>query len=292
MSDLFSSDRRVIDLNSKDLFTIESFNTLQKLANGKIDEKTKTIHDMLWISMDTISRNRSMYAAEGYWAAIHDSMYINELIHRGTWFGELDHPDPNCSRERFMTVDHDNISHRLIRYHREGNDIIGDIQFVAPKGYIPWDWVNTGSNISLSTRVLTPNYVEKKDEQGNPYMYKYGEMRLVTLDCISAAPGFKEASIVRDVDSYDASSTENYKGIHLKWTEGRKKEEFINLLKSQESLPLMEDIYGFSINDVKNIAYSSEGMITINLTNKPEYNRTVHIPTNVYKVNQVLGALK
>ena len=84
MSDLFSADRRVIDLNSKDMFTIESFNTLQKLSNGKIDEKTKTIKDMLWISMDTISRNRSMYAAEGYWNALHNSIYINELIHRGT----------------------------------------------------------------------------------------------------------------------------------------------------------------------------------------------------------------
>ena len=273
------------------MFTIESFNTLQKLSNGKIDEKTKTIKDMLWISMDTISRNRSMYAAEGYWNALHNSMYINELIHRGTWFGELDHPDPNCSRERFMTVDHDNISHRLQRYHREGNDIIGDIQFVAPKGYIPWDWVTSGSNISLSTRVLTPNYVEKKDANGDPYMYKYGEMRLVTLDCISSAPGFKEASIVRDVDSYDASS-ENFKGINFSWTADRKKEEFMNLLNSQESLPLLEDIYGFNMKSVKDIAYSKEGLITINLCKNKEYSRSIKIPTNVYKVNQILGALK
>lgn len=291
MSDLFSADRRIIDLNSKDMFTIESFNTLQKLSNGKIDEKTKTIKDMLWISMDTISRNRSMYAAEGYWNALHNSMYINELIHRGTWFGELDHPDPNCSRERFMTVDHDNISHRLQRYHREGNDIIGDIQFVAPKGYIPWDWIMSGSNISLSTRVLTPNYVEKKDANGDPYMYKYGEMRLVTLDCISSAPGFKEASIVRDVDSYDASS-ENFKGINFSWTADRKKEEFMNLLNSQESLPILEDIYGFDMKSVKDIGYSKEGLITINLCKNSEYSRSIKIPTNVYKVNQVLGALK
>lgn len=291
MSDLFSADRRIIDLNSKDMFTIESFNTLQKLSNCKIDEKTKTIRDMLWISLDTISRNRSMYAAENYWYALHNSMYINELIHRGTWFGELDHPDPNCSRERFMTVDHDNISHRLQRYHREGNDIIGNIQFVAPKGYIPWDWIMSGSNISLSTRVLTPNYVEKKDANGDPYMYKYGEMRLVTFDCISSAPGFKEASIVRDVDSYDASS-ENFKGIDISWTADRKKEEFMNLLNSQESLPILEDIYGFDMKSVKDIGYSKEGLITINLCKNSEYSRSIKIPTNVYKVNQVLGALK
>lgn len=290
MDGLFSSDRKIIDLNSRDMFTIESFNTLQKLSESKIDVKTKTIKDMLWISLDTISRNRSMYAAEGYLKAL-DSVYLKELLHRGTWFGELDHPDVNCSRERFMTVDKDNISHRLVRYHRQNNEIIGDIQFVAPKGYIPWDWINSGSNISLSTRVLTPNFTEKKDSNGEPYVYKYGEMRLITFDCISAAPGFKEASIVRDVDSYDASA-ENYKGINLNWTRERKKEEFMNLLKSQESLPIMEDIYEFSMKDVKNIAYSEEGMIVINLTDKPEYKRTLKIPTNVYKVNQVLSNFK
>lgn len=285
-SNIFSCERKVIDLNSKDMFSIESFTTLQKLSSDKIDPKTRTIHDMLWISMDAISRNRSLYESAGYWEAM-NSPYIQELLHRGTWFGELDHPDANCSRERFLKVDKDNISHRLVRYKRVGNDIRGDVQFVKPKGDIPWDWIETGSNISLSTRVLTPNYEEREDAQGNPYIHKFGKMRLVTFDCISSAPGFKPASIVEDVDSYDASQ-ENWKGLDIHWTASRKKEEFMNLLNSQESLPIMEDIYGFSMKDVKNISYSEEGLISLLIKDNGEYSQSIKIPTNVYKVNQIL----
>ena len=288
-SNIFSCERKVIDLNSKDMFSIESFTTLQKLSGDKIDLKTQTIHDMLWISMDAISRNRSLYESAGYWEAM-NSPYIQELLHRGTWFGELDHPDANCSRERFLKVDKDNISHRMLRYNRVGNDIRGDIQFVKPKGDIPMDWLAKGSNLSLSTRVLTPNYEEREDAQGNPYIHKFGKMRLVTFDCISSAPGFKPASVVEDVDSYDASK-ENFDGIvNIHWTAGRKKEEFMNLLKSQESLPIMEDIYGFSMKDVKNISYSEEGLITLIVKENSEYSQAIKIPTNVYKVNQILCA--
>lgn len=286
-SNIFSCERKVIDLNSKDMFSIESFTTLQKLSGDKIDPKTKTIRDMLWISMDSISRNRSEYEAAGYWEAMH-SPYIQELLHRGTWFGELDHPDENCSRERFLKVDKDNISHRLLRYNRVGNDIRGDIQFVKPKGDTPWDWVEKGSNISLSTRVLTPNYEEREDQDG-PYIHKFGKMRLVTFDCISSAPGFKQASIVENVDSYDASQ-ENWKGLNIHWTAGRKKEEFMNLLTSQESLPIIEDIYGFNMKDVKNISYSEEGLISLTIKENSEYSQSIKIPTNVYKVNQILCA--
>lgn len=288
-SNIFSCERKVIDLNSKDMFSIESFAALQKLSGDKIDLKTQTIHDMLWISMDAISRNRSLYESNGYWEAL-NAPYIQELLNRGTWFGELDHPDLNCSRERFLKVDKDNISHRMLRYKRVANDIRGDIQFVKPKGDIPLDWIEKGSNISVSTRILTPNYEEKEDPQGNPYIHKFGKMRLVTFDLISSAPGFKEASIVEDVDSYN-SSRESFNGIvNLRWTAGRKKEEFMNLLKSQESLPIMEDIYGFSMKDVKNISYSEEGLITLTIKENHEYSQAIKIPTNVYKVNQILCA--
>ena len=36
-SNIFSCERKVIDLNSKDMFSIESFTTLQKLSGDKID---------------------------------------------------------------------------------------------------------------------------------------------------------------------------------------------------------------------------------------------------------------
>jgi hypothetical protein len=64
----------------------------------------------------------------------------------------------------------------------------------------------------------------------------------------------------------------------------------MNLLKSQESLPIMEDIYGFSMKDVKDISYSEEGLISLLIKDNGEYSQSIKIPTNVYKVNQILCA--
>lgn len=284
MSDLFSCDRRIIDLNSKDMFSIESFTTLQKISGDKIDVKNRMVHDMPLIEMDAISRNRSLYEADGYWKAT-QSMFIQEKLRRGTLFGELGHPDPDCSRERFLKVDMNNVAHRNINIKRKGNLVYGDVQYVKPKGDIVWDWITKGINMSISTRVLTPNYEQRQDANGQPYIHKFGEMRLIGWDTVDI-PGMEIANVA-PLNLYDASK-ENWDGIHLNWTKERKKEEFINLLKSQESCSLMEDIYGFSMEDVNNISYSKEGLLTITLKEGNDYSKSIKIPTNVYKVNQVL----
>lgn len=287
MENIFSSDRKIIDLNSKDLFSIESFTSMRKFSPCDIDESKKIVRGWPMIELDSISRNGSLYESTGFIKAL-NSVYIKELLRRGTFNGERDHPDPNCSRERFLKVDADNVSHRIISWKREGNNIVGDIQFRSPKGPDLWEWMMQGTNLSLSTRVLTPNYEERKDANGNPYIHKFGNMRLVTFDMITSAPGFKGASIVPDVDSYDASK-ENWSGVSCKWVQGRKKEEFMRLLESQESLPIMEDIYGFSLKDAKNISYSEEGMIVIDISYNNYHTKSIHIPTNVYLVNKCLG---
>jgi hypothetical protein len=69
----------------------------------------------------------------------------------------------------------------------------------------------------------------------------------------------------------------------------RKKEEFKRLLASQESLPILEDIYQFSLKDTDNISYSEEGMIVIETKRAKGYSKSIRIPSNVYRINQVLG---
>lgn len=285
MDNLFSADRRVIDLNSKDMFSYESFNTIQKMA--ELDEKTNSVKNAILIDLDSVSRNGSMYAAEAVMQSL-DSPYIQESFKRGVMFGELEHPEADCTRERFMKVKHENICHRNINYRREGNHIKGDVQYVAPKGPIAWDWIKKGSNMAWSIRILTPNYEERKDPNGNPYIYKFGSMRMVAWDQV-LMPGYYDASLV-DPNVYDASK-ESFDGIKsVKWTAGRKKEEFMRLLNSQESLPILEDIYGFSMSDVKNISYSSEGLITLGIKANIHHSKSIKIPTNTYKINQILCA--
>lgn len=287
MSDnIFSCDRKIIDLNSKDMFSYETFVTdeMMKMSDCDYDEKRQIIKNAPMISLDKTSRNGSMYQGK----MIIDSLqapYIKELIQRGTFFSELEHPDPNCTRERFLKVDKDNVCGRFMNWHHDQskNMIRGDFQFVQPKGYIPLDWFNKGINFAWSIRILTPNYEERKDANGNPYVYKHTAGRLTSFDLVSI-PGFKEASIVEDVDNYKGSM----EGLNVSWTADRKKEEFKKLLMSQETLPIIEDIYGFSMKEVSNISYSNEGLITIMLDTNKKHTKAVKIPTNVYKVNQAL----
>lgn len=289
MNNIFSCEKKIIDLNSKDAFSIETFmnENMLKLSQCDYDEKKQIIRNAPMIALNQISRNGSMYEDKMIIDSF-ESPYIAELFQRGTFFSELEHPPMDCSRERFMTVVKDNVCGRFMNWYvnKSDNTIYGNYQFVQPKGYIPKDWYDKGINFGWSIRTLTPNYEERKDANGNPYIYKFGNCRLVTVDTVSIT-GFKKCSVVSNVDSYDASK-ENL-NISMHWTKKRSKEEFKRLLSSQESLPLMEDIYGFNLADVDDISYSNEGLITIVTKRTKGYTQAVKIPTNVYKVNQILG---
>ena len=289
MNNIFSCEKKIIDLNSKDVFSIETFmnENMLKLSQCDYDEKKQIIHNAPMIALNQISRNGSMYEDKMIIDSF-ESPYIAELFQRGTFFSELEHPPMDCSRERFMTVMKDNVCGRFMnwRVNKSDNTIYGNYQFVQPKGYIPKDWYDKGINFGWSIRTLTPNYEERKDANGNPYIYKFGNCRLVAVDTVSIT-GFKKCSVVSNVDSYDASK-ENL-NISMHWTKKRSKEEFKRLLSSQESLPLMEDIYGFNLADVDDISYSNEGLITIVTKRTKGYTQAVKIHTNVYKVNQILG---
>ena len=83
MSNIYSCERNIIDLNAVDMFSIESFATLQKISGNKIDEKRKMIRDMTLIEFDVCSRNEAMYSGKDIVAAIDGSVYIQELVQRG-----------------------------------------------------------------------------------------------------------------------------------------------------------------------------------------------------------------
>ena len=289
MNNIFSCEKKIIDLNSKDAFSIETFmnENMLKLSQCDYDEQKQIIRNAPMIALNQISRNGSMYEDKMIIDSF-ESPYIAELFQRGTFFSELEHPPMDCSRERFMTVVKDNVCGRFMNWkvNKSDNTIYGDYQFVQPKGYVPKDWFDKGINFGWSIRTLTPNYEERKDANGNPYIYKFGSCRTVAFDTVSIT-GFKKCSFVSNVDSYDASK-ENL-NISIHWTKKRSKEEFKRLLSSQESLPLMEDIYGFNLADVDDISYSNEGLITIVTKRTKGYTQAVKIPTNVYKVNQILG---
>lgn len=280
---IYSCERNIIDLNKADLFSVETLTQeFQKMA--KIDEKNKIISDVIVMNLDTVSRNNSKYEAEGYWNSLQDP-FVLELVQRGVLFGEYEHPDLNCSRERFITVDKNNISHRNLNYWRDKNNpniIRSNVQFLGPKGDEVWDYISKGCNMAFSTRSVTPNYAEKQDPSGQKYILKYGGMKFISWDCVRI-PGFKNASIINP-EIYDASAKFAKESFNKYSVKKRKKEEFLKLLKSQEALPILEDIYGFSLDNNTNVDYSSEGFITIGL----DKTKSIKISANTYKINQIL----
>ena len=303
-------ERLLININRPIYMAVEHFSELIKLAN--IDEETRTCHPILML-LDYPSRNGSVYCGADYVNSVEQSIYIQEQLAAGCWFGELTHPPHDCSQDRFITVSHENISHRICTHVVHGNRITGKIQFLPPKGDIVWAWVKTGSNMAFSVRVLTPTYVKKKNEMGQTYIYKYGKMMPVTYDAVFV-PGFKEARLY-DLNKYNASveslygeivkemnSTNNKKLLEFK---NKYKDEWANivrssesysresnitysdlksLMKSQEKARLLEDVFEFSMEDTKMVL----GANNVNIKISP--NKTLRIPIDTFLVNSILAS--
>lgn len=306
MTSLEKKERRILFLEQPILLSYEHLSDMMKF--GTIDEKTKICYPVL-MNLDDQSRNSSVYHGPDFIKSMEESIYIQEMIKTGCWFGELTHPPVDSSQERFMTVDHNNISHRIHNYKINGNVITGKVQFVPPKGDIVWSWVQTGSNLAFSVRVLTPTYVKKKNENGQVYIFKYGRMMLVTFDCVFV-PGFRNARMI-DPDKYDASleswkltpeierfknsiSTEDWSKImhsclvyeHYHDNDYGKVQnsDLKSLMKSQEAIKILEDLFEFNLDEAP--IHMSKENVEIKI-NKSE---TIKIPTNTYLINTIINA--
>lgn len=298
-------EKLLINIDRPIYMAVEQFSDIVKLAN--VDPENKVCYPTLMIT-DKASRNGSVYCGPDYINSVEQSVYIQEQLKAGCWFGELTHPPSDCSQERFLTVDHNNISHRICSHVVHGNVITGKVKFVAPKGDILWDWITSGSNIAFSVRVLTPTYVKKKNEQGQTYIYKYGKMIPITYDAVFV-PGFREARML-DVDKYDASLenlSQNNNDLNLnfeafkqkykdewkmieKSTESYSKEEDLKfsdlktLMRSQETAAILEDVFEFSMEDAKVVL----GNNIVNI--KISKNKSLKIPTDSFLVSSVLAS--
>ena len=292
-------EKLLINVNRPMYMAVEQFSDIVKLAN--IDPENKVCYPTLMIT-DKASRNGSVYCGPDYINSVEQSVYIQEQLKAGCWFGELTHPPSDCSQERFLTVDHNNISHRICSHVVHGNTITGKVKFVAPKGNILWDWITSGSNIAFSVRVLTPTYVKKKNEQGQTYIYKYGKMIPITYDAVFV-PGFREARML-DIDKYDASLEDlndpnlklfkqKYKDewdLIVKSRESFSKEEILKfsdlktLMQSQETAAILEDVFEFSMEDAKITLGNNIVNIKIN------DNKSLKIPTDSFLVSSVLAS--
>lgn len=288
----------IIKLPSKPIMcSSESYSELVKFSN--INEQDKSFN-MILMLLDTISRNGSMYAGADFKRSFEESRYMQEMLRNNVLFGELQHPDQECTQSRFMSIDHNNISHGISNIVFNGNRVLGKVTLLPPKGDIVWEWMKRfGSNLAMSVRVLTPTYVTKTTESGQKYIYKYSKSIPITWDCVFV-PGFEEARVA-DIAKYNASIESFITTMELSDTDASAirnshknytKEwnitdsDLKNLMKSQEATKILEDLFEFSIES-SNVVLGNEA-VNVKISDK----KTIIIPTDTYLVSSVLGTHK
>ena len=301
-------EKKIINLNTPLAWSIESVSDLIKLGN--IDVENRVCYPCL-MKFDEPTRNTSVYDGESLRTSITESRIWNESIRTGSLFGELGHPDIELGQNRFLKVDMNNISHRIVNYKFVGNEMHAKVQFRKPKGDILWDWVSSGTNLAFSIRALTPTFVKKQNNQGQTYIYKYGKMLVVTFDSV-LLPGVENARLVNP-QSYNASlesmtqwveSNPRLQQLKMSLEEAdwrrminaplsQEKVEVFNhsdlkiLMRSQESAHIIEDLFKFSVEDAE-VRMDSEKVYL-----KPQGSKdTLIIPTNTYIINKILGSSK
>lgn len=288
----------ILRLDKPAIFSIENFGGLQKIAD--IDEKNCIVKTVL-MQLSAISRNRTFYSGEDFVRCLTTSAYVNEQLSQGVWFGELEHPDKNCTQDRFFKIDDTRISHKILDYKVSGDIIDGHVQFVAPMGYIPWDWIQKNSNIAFSVRVFTPNFLEKKDEKGVAYIAKVGDMVPITFDCVKM-PGFAIARIadpakfaqVNTAAAMPSTESLQYeegwqsKPItfpQIDWRAKLSQEEFKHILSKESSLKILEDVYKFDASKSK-ITYNDNETVTISLNSS----ESLSLGVNTYELLKIQKA--
>ena len=83
MNNIFSCEKKIIDLNSKDAFSIETFmnENMLKLSQCDYDEQKQIIRNAPMIALNQISRNGSMYEdkmiIDSFESPLSDKEYLN-----------------------------------------------------------------------------------------------------------------------------------------------------------------------------------------------------------------------
>lgn len=92
--------------------------------------------------------------------------------------GELDHPNPTSDNFRSLTVD--NISHRVLDYYWEGDDLIGYVEVLStPAGSMLKDLYLTGCRLGMSSR----GWATLKEKDGLVFIEE--DFELITFDFVS-----------------------------------------------------------------------------------------------------------
>ena len=104
---------------------------------------------------DEFNRNKRNYSFPVLDQGLNAPM-IKEAISRGSWVGEAGHP-LKADIQRQMTIDHDMISHRILKWWWKGHKVMGRIETMNfGHGYQMRNYIRQGLETAFSLRAMGP----------------------------------------------------------------------------------------------------------------------------------------
>lgn len=289
----------IIDFSKPFLCSVEGYEPQPISEMLEIVDEKKHIVNTRLAQCDNISRNRNFYGLEDVLWSLKNSKYIQECIAQGIWFGELEHPSRDCDLARFMKIDDERISHKIYKYWHENEFLKGTVQFIPPMGDRIWRWITEASvNMAFSLRIYTPNYIKKKDAQGNPYVEKCKPMFPVTFDAVKT-PGYENVRIV-DPTTFASKNQayitcgKNSLGVESYCIDVLKDNVSENIKKvlnstGEEDLNIIGDLFDMDMKKARAIFNAETNQVTMSA----EDGTKIAMNVNTYLFNQIMtkGAL-
>lgn len=281
-------DRDIVDFSKPIMVSCESIAPFTE--RNIVSNDGKILHiDLLYF--DICSRNNNMYPREDTIRSFNESTWIQENLRNRTLFGELEHPSPESSLERFMFVEPTRYAWNILTMEDKGDHYEGDVGLCSPLGTtiaLP-NMKDYGCNYAASCRISTPNYVVKEYGGKKVYVKKYKQYP-VTIDMVST-PGIPTCRLVKDGE-YVAVKQNVNTGVEstnpLFIAEFSNPENAIrDMLKSKESGRILSDIYGIDFDKTK-ITLTKDKKVKLSV----ESGISATIPFNSYILADIIQSTK
>jgi hypothetical protein len=174
---------------------MENFLVEEFIAEAKQDKEGKVYLEGIYAMSESKNQNGRIYPK----GVLDREMkkYINEQVQKNRAYGELAHPS-------VLTINPDNISHRIVELHEDGNYWKGkSIVLDTPKGNIIKALVKDGGIVGMSTRAVGSL---KPSSDGCKIVQE--DLKMKTIDAV-LDPSAKEALMNAIFESKETFYCEN-----------------------------------------------------------------------------------
>ncbi len=239
---------KILDLSQPVMVTTEAFDHFK--AENLVSDDGNTFECTL-INCNVIGRNPTFYPLTDILQSM-DERSVKERLEQKCFYGEAEHPisdtEAPLTLKRLMRVEPSRISHRIDSFRVVGDDIKGIVSWSGPFGEDYKEKLTVqGSNLAMSIRAYTPNFIKKTDPTRGAYAVKKHLMHIASFDCVMM-PGLGGARIM-DPEKFKEISRTNKTIVRSTETAAEYQfndpiSEIRNMSRSSEGMKFISDVYG------------------------------------------------